>query len=71
MPDFYPIRNFLHRQLRRFENCHGRECREVTPLLPLTRKEANRLRAQRQKEIREHEREREKERREKEREKGR
>jgi N-acetylglucosamine-6-sulfatase len=67
VPNFYPIRNFLHRQLRRFENCSGRECREVTPLLPLTRKEANRLRAQRQKEIREHEREREKERREKER----
>jgi arylsulfatase A-like enzyme len=65
--NFYPIRNFLHRQLRRFENCHGRECREVTPPLPLTRIEANRLRAQRQKEIREHEREREKERREKER----
>jgi arylsulfatase A-like enzyme len=64
VPDFYPIRNFLHRQLRRFENCSGRECREVTPPLPLTRTEFNRLRAQRQKEVREHEREREKERRE-------
>jgi N-acetylglucosamine-6-sulfatase len=64
VPDFYPIRNFLHRQLRRFENCVGRECREVTPPLPLTRREFERLRAQRQKEIREHEREREKERRE-------
>lgn len=71
VPNFYPIRNFLHRQLRRFENCHGKECREVTPLLPLTRVEANRLRAQRQKEIRENEREREKERREREQEKGR
>jgi N-acetylglucosamine-6-sulfatase len=71
VPNFYPIRNFLHRQLRRFEDCHGRECREVTPPLPLTRIEANRLRAQRQKEIREHEREREKERREKERGKNR
>jgi N-acetylglucosamine-6-sulfatase len=69
VPNFYPIRNFLHRQLRRFENCSGRECREVTPPLPLTRVEANRLRAQRQKEIREKEREREKERREHEREK--
>ena len=28
VPNFYPIRNFLHRQLRRFENCVGRECRE-------------------------------------------
>jgi N-acetylglucosamine-6-sulfatase len=67
VPNFYPIRNFLHRQLRRFENCHGRECREVTPQLPLTRIEFERLRAKRQKEILEHEREREKERREKER----
>jgi arylsulfatase A-like enzyme len=67
VPNFYPIRNFLHRQLRRFENCVGRECREVTPLLPLTRTEASRLRAQRQKEIRENERRREKERRERER----
>jgi N-acetylglucosamine-6-sulfatase len=66
-PNFYPIRNFLHRQLRRFENCKGRECREVTPPLPLTRIEFERLRAKRQKEIREHEREREKERRERER----
>jgi N-acetylglucosamine-6-sulfatase len=64
VPDYYPIRNFLHRQLRRYENCVGRECREPTPPLPLTRKEFQRLRAQRQKEIREHEREREKERRE-------
>ena len=67
MPNYYPIRNFLHRQLRRFENCVGRECREVTPPLPLTRIEFQRLRAKRQKEIREHEREREKERREHER----
>ncbi|HET7053829.1 MAG TPA: sulfatase [Solirubrobacterales bacterium] len=66
-PNFYPIRNFLHRQLRRFENCVGRECREVTPQLPLTRIEFDRLRAKRQKEILEHEREREKERRERER----
>ncbi|HET9164323.1 MAG TPA: sulfatase [Solirubrobacterales bacterium] len=66
-PNFYPIRNFLHRQLRRFENCVGRECREATPQIPLTRIEFDRLRAKRQKEILEHEREREKERRERER----
>jgi N-acetylglucosamine-6-sulfatase len=65
-PNFYPIRNFLHRQLRRFENCKGRECREPTPQLPLTRIEFERLRAKRQKEIRELEREREKERRKRE-----
>ena len=67
VPNYYPIRNFLHRQLRRFENCVGRECREVTPKLPLTRIEFQRLQAQKQRELREHEREREKERREKER----
>jgi N-acetylglucosamine-6-sulfatase len=69
VPNFYPIRNFLHRQMTGVIDCAGRECREVTPPLPLTRVEANRLRAQRQKEIREKEREREKERREREREK--
>ncbi len=66
-PNYYPIRNFLHRQLRRFENCVGRECREVTPPLPLTRIEFERLRAKKQKEIREREQEREQERRERER----
>jgi arylsulfatase A-like enzyme len=71
IPNFFPIRNFLHRQLRRFENCVGRECREATPKLPLTRVEFNRLRAKRQKEVRERERQREKERRERERGKGR
>lgn len=65
-PNYYPIRNFLHRQLRRYEDCVGRECREPTPPLPLTRIEFQRLRAKRQKEIREHEREREKIRRERE-----
>ena len=67
VPNFYPIRNFMHRQMTRFIGCVGRACREVTPKLPLTRIEFQRLRAKRQKEIREHEREREKERREKER----
>jgi N-acetylglucosamine-6-sulfatase len=68
-PNFYPIRNFLHRQLRRFEDCVGRECREVTPPLPLTRQEFQRLQAQKRREQRERERQREKERREREREK--
>jgi N-acetylglucosamine-6-sulfatase len=67
VPNFYPIRNFMHRQMTRFIGCVGRACREVTPELPLTRIEFQRLRAKRQKEIREHEREREKERRERER----
>jgi arylsulfatase A-like enzyme len=67
VPNFFPIRNFLHRQLRRFENCVGRECRLATPKLPLTRVEFNRLRAKKQREVRERERQREKERRERER----
>jgi arylsulfatase A-like enzyme len=67
VPNFFPIRNFLHRQMTRFIDCVGRECSEVTPELPLTRIEFQRLRAKKQKEIRERERQREKERREKER----
>ncbi|HEX8689638.1 MAG TPA: sulfatase [Solirubrobacterales bacterium] len=71
VPNFFPIRNFLHRQMKRFTTCVGRGCREVTPKLPLTRIEFQRLQAQKQREIREREREREKERRERERERGR
>ncbi|MBW8059087.1 MAG: sulfatase [Solirubrobacterales bacterium] len=63
IPNFFPIRNFLHRQLRRLEGCVGRECREVTPKLPLTRKEQQRLQRKKQKERRQ--RQQEKRRREK------
>lgn len=66
VPNLYPIRNFLHRQLRRFENCVGRECRAVTPPLPMTRREFQKLQAQKRREQRERERQREKERRERE-----
>lgn len=59
VPNFFPIRNFLHRQMHRLIDCVGRECQEVAPPLPLTRKEAQRLRAQKRKEQREKERERE------------
>jgi len=68
VPNFFPIRNFLHRQMKKLIDCVGRVCREVTPKLPLTRIEFQRLQAQKQKELREREREREKERRERERE---
>jgi arylsulfatase A-like enzyme len=67
VPNFFPIRNFLHRQMKRLISCVGRECREVTPKLPLTRVEFQRFQAQKRKEIREREREREKARRERER----
>jgi arylsulfatase A-like enzyme len=66
VPNFFPIRNFLHRQMKRLTNCVGRQCREVTPKLPLTRKEFHRFQAKKRKEIREREREREKARRERE-----
>jgi N-acetylglucosamine-6-sulfatase len=67
VPNFFPIRNFLHRQMKRLSDCVGRVCSEVTPKLPLTRKEFQRLQAQKQREIREREQQREKERRERER----
>jgi len=67
VPNFFPIRNFLHRQMKRLIDCVGRECREVTPKMPLTRKEFQRFQAKKRKEIREKERERERNRREKER----
>jgi N-acetylglucosamine-6-sulfatase len=67
VPNFFPIRNFLHRQMKRLLDCDGRICRETTPELPLTRIEFERLRAQKQREVRERERQREKERRERER----
>jgi N-acetylglucosamine-6-sulfatase len=67
VPNFFPIRNFLHRQMKRLIDCVGRVCREVTPKLPLTKIEFERLRAQKQRELREREREREQARRERER----
>ena len=39
-PNFFPIRNFLHKELRRLEDCVGRTCQEPAPKLPLNRKEA-------------------------------
>jgi arylsulfatase A-like enzyme len=59
VPNFFPIRNFLHREMKRLIDCVGRECQQVSPPFPLTRKEAQRLRAQKRKEQREKEKERE------------
>ncbi len=67
VPNFFPIRNFLHREMLRLAQCVGKACQEVSPPLPLTRKEAQRLQAQKRREIRERERQRERERRERER----
>ncbi|MGB7588941.1 MAG: sulfatase, partial [Solirubrobacterales bacterium] len=52
-PNFYPVRNFLHEQLRRLEDCSGRECQEPAPEIPLTRKEEARKRQEERKERKE------------------
>jgi arylsulfatase A-like enzyme len=39
IPNYFPIRNYLHRELRDLENCVGRGCREEASEIPLTRKE--------------------------------
>jgi N-acetylglucosamine-6-sulfatase len=42
-PNYFPVRNFLHRELRRLEDCHGLECREPAPPIPPTRRERRAL----------------------------
>jgi N-acetylglucosamine-6-sulfatase len=39
IPNYYPVRNFLHHELERLEDCVGRGCREEAPEIPLTRRE--------------------------------
>jgi arylsulfatase A-like enzyme len=55
--NYSPIRAFLHNELERLETCVGRQCQEVAPPLPLTRKEQLRIKRQKEKEQRERERE--------------
>ena len=31
IPNYFPVRNYLHRELRDLENCVGRTCREEAP----------------------------------------
>jgi N-acetylglucosamine-6-sulfatase len=56
-PNYFPIRNFLHTQLRELEDCVGRECSEPAPPFPLTRKQQLEVKRQKEKEQRERERE--------------
>lgn len=56
-PNYFPIRAFLHRELERLETCVGRQCREESGPLPLTRKEQTQIRQQQERERRERERE--------------
>jgi arylsulfatase A-like enzyme len=71
VPNFFPVRNALHKELRRLEDCVGRTCREAATEVPLTRKEIFRARKKEREEKRQKEREerqKEREEREKERE---
>jgi N-acetylglucosamine-6-sulfatase len=55
VPNFFPVRNFLDRELRRLEVCSGKNCQQAAVEIPLTRKELARERAKRKKEQRERE----------------
>jgi N-acetylglucosamine-6-sulfatase len=53
IPNYFPIRNYLHRELRDLEDCVGRGCREEASEIPLTRKERQQLVRQKKREQRE------------------
>jgi N-acetylglucosamine-6-sulfatase len=59
VPNYFPIRAFLHAQLIRLENCVGRTCREPAPPFPLTRKEQQKVSKERREEERRKQKERE------------
>jgi N-acetylglucosamine-6-sulfatase len=53
IPNYFPIRNYLHRELRDLEDCVGRGCREEASEIPLTRKQRQQLIRQKKREQRE------------------
>jgi N-acetylglucosamine-6-sulfatase len=59
VPNFFPIRAYLHAQLIRLETCVGRTCRESAPPFPLTKKEQQKVSKERREEERRKEKERE------------
>jgi N-acetylglucosamine-6-sulfatase len=59
VPNYFPIRAFLHAQLIRLEQCVGRACREPAPPFPLTRKEQQKVSKERREEERRKQKERE------------
>jgi N-acetylglucosamine-6-sulfatase len=59
VPNYFPIRAFLHAQLIRLEACVGRTCREPAPKFPLTRKEQQKVSKERREEERRKQKERE------------
>jgi arylsulfatase A-like enzyme len=54
--NFFPVRNFLHRELVRLETCAGRTCRQDAGKMPLTRLQQRKLKRERQRRERERER---------------
>jgi N-acetylglucosamine-6-sulfatase len=59
VPNFFPIRAYLHAQLVRLETCVGRTCRESAPPFPLTRTAQQKVSKERREEERRKEQERE------------
>ena len=59
LPNYFPIRAFLHAQLIRLEACVGRHCSEPAPPFPLTRKEQQKVSKERREEERRKQKERE------------
>jgi N-acetylglucosamine-6-sulfatase len=59
VPNYFPIRAFLHAQLIRLEACVGHTCREAAPPFPLTRTEQQKVSKERREEERRKEKERE------------
>jgi N-acetylglucosamine-6-sulfatase len=45
-PDYFPVRNFLDREMKRLEKCSGRNCSEPAVAIPLTRRELQRKRGE-------------------------
>jgi N-acetylglucosamine-6-sulfatase len=57
--NYAPVRNFLHEELVRLEECSGRTCQEVAEKIPLTQRDQLKVKREKEKEQRERERERE------------
>ncbi len=55
VPNLFPIRNFLHTELERLENCAGKQCQELAPKFPLTRDQQLKVKREKEKEQRERE----------------
>jgi N-acetylglucosamine-6-sulfatase len=56
-PNYFPVRAFLHNELERLETCSGATCRQLSAPIPLTRKEAAKLKREEEREQRRRQRE--------------